>query len=69
METGRTIAEILNEMRGAITATRLANLLGISPITVYKMAKSGRIPCFRVGTSVRFDPGAIARWLYEGKAA
>jgi hypothetical protein len=27
------------------------------------MAKTGRIPSFRVGTCVRFDPRKVADWL------
>ncbi len=47
----------------AMTARQVAEFLAISPITVYKMAKAGRLPSFRVGTAVRFDPRAIAQWL------
>jgi type I restriction enzyme R subunit len=32
-------------------------------VTVFKQAKAGRIPAFRVGTCVRFDPRAVAQWL------
>ncbi|MGD0308878.1 MAG: helix-turn-helix domain-containing protein [Acidobacteriota bacterium] len=46
-----------------MTARQVAEFLAISPITVYKMAKAGRLPSFRVGTAVRFDPRAIAQWL------
>jgi len=59
----KPISEQLAEMQGAITAAPLARLLGLSRITVYKMAKAGRIPSFRVGSAVRFDPGVLAAWL------
>ena len=52
-------------IRRAITASEVAALLAVSPITVYKMAKAGRMPSFRVGTAVRFDPRAVAEWLRE----
>jgi len=29
------------------------------------MAKAGRMPSFRVGAAVRFDPRAVAEWLRE----
>jgi hypothetical protein len=32
-------------------------------VTVFKQAAAGRIPSFRVGTCVRFDPRAVAQWL------
>lgn len=57
--------ESLEQMEGAITADPLARLLGLSKITVYKLAAKGRIPCFRVGSAVRFDPVAVAQWLEQ----
>ena len=47
----------------ALTAGELAELLAVSRITVFKLAKAGRIPSFRIGTCVRFDPRAVAKWL------
>ncbi len=47
----------------ALTAAELATLLAVSRITIFKLAKSGRIPCFRIGTCVRFDPRQVANWL------
>ena len=58
-----TLAEQMERIEGAMTGDTLANLLGVSKITVFKMAKAGRIPSFRVGTCVRFDPRAVADWL------
>jgi excisionase family DNA binding protein len=37
--------------------------LAVSRITIFKLAKARRIPCFRIGTCVRFDPRAVANWL------
>jgi excisionase family DNA binding protein len=47
----------------ALTAAELAQWLAVSRITIFKLAKTGRIPCFRIGTCVRFDPRAVASWL------
>lgn len=47
----------------ALTAQELAELLNVSDITLFKHCKSGRIPCFHIGTAVRFDPVSVARWL------
>ena len=47
----------------ALTAAELAELLAVSRVTVFKLAKRGRIPSFRIGTCVRFDPRAVANWL------
>jgi excisionase family DNA binding protein len=58
-----TLAEQVERIEGAVTADKLATLLGVSKITIFKMAKAGRIPSFRVGTCVRFDPRKVADWL------
>jgi len=47
----------------ALTARELASMLSVSRITIFKQAKAGRIPSFRVGTCVRFDPRTVAQWL------
>ena len=60
---GDLLPQRIKEIRRAITASEVAAFLAVSPITVYKMAKAGRMPSFRVGTAVRFDPRAIAEWL------
>jgi len=46
-----------------LTTTELAALLGVSRRSIFDMAKAGRIPSFRVGSSVRFDPHVVAKWL------
>jgi excisionase family DNA binding protein len=63
--SGISLPQQIVEIRGAITASEVAALLSLSPIPVYKMAKAGRMPSFRVGTAVRFDPRALAEWLRE----
>src|SRR5690348_3157179 len=47
----------------ALTADELASMLTVSRITIFKQAKARRIPSFRIGTCVRFDPTSVARWL------
>jgi excisionase family DNA binding protein len=58
-----TLAERIERIEGAMTAEKLAKLLCVSKITIFKQAKAGRIPSFRIGTCVRFDPQAVAAWL------
>jgi excisionase family DNA binding protein len=55
--------KILRSAKGALTAKQLAEVLNISPKTVFKLAKAGRIPSFRVGTAVRFDAQLVVDWL------
>ena len=40
-------------------------LLGVEKVTTLCRAKRGKIPSFRMGTMVRFDPQVISRWLFE----
>lgn len=49
----------------ALTARELAEVLAVSTVTIFKMAKRGTIPSFRVGSCVRFCPATIAHWLRE----
>ena len=58
-----SLPDQIEKIPHAITAAELAQWLAVSRITVFKLAKAGRIPCFRVGTCVRFDPQAVAKWL------
>jgi len=58
-----SLANRIERMGRALTADELAEMLTVSRITIFKLAKAGRIPCFRIGTCVRFDPRAVANWL------
>jgi len=57
------LADSLDERTTALTVPELAKLLNISERQVYKLASSNRIPSFKIGGSVRFDPSAFAAWL------
>ncbi len=57
------LADHIEAFPVALTAARLAELLSVSEMTIYRHAKQNRIPSFRVGGAVRFDPQAIATWL------
>jgi excisionase family DNA binding protein len=61
--TAASLADHIEQTGHALTATELAPLLSISRVTVFKYARAGRIPSFRIGTLVRFDPSAVARWI------
>jgi excisionase family DNA binding protein len=57
------LADRIERFGRAMTAKQLAAILSVSAIAIYKYAKSGRLPCFRIGTSVRFCPKTVADWL------
>jgi len=58
-----SLADRIEQIGRALTANELAEMLTVSRITIFKQAKAGRIPSFRVGTCVRFDPRSVAQWL------
>ncbi|KAA9155710.1 helix-turn-helix domain-containing protein [Delftia sp. BR1] len=45
-----------------IDAKTAAGMLGISDRTVYELAKSGRLHCYRFGTAVRFEESDIEEY-------
>jgi excisionase family DNA binding protein len=57
------LADHIEGFGRALTVAQLSALLSVSRIIIYKLAKKNRIPSFRVGTCVRFDPRAVANWL------
>ena len=57
------LADSLEKRATALTVRELAKLLSISERQVYELAASNRIPSFKIGGSVRFDPSTFAAWL------
>jgi len=57
------LADLLAKRATALTVSDVASVLNISERQVYKLAAEGRIPCFKIGNSIRFDPGALVAWL------
>src|SRR5437868_2126562 len=47
-------------MTRALTAEELAEILGVSRLTLLRWAKRGKIPSFRKQNLVRFDGGNVA---------
>ena len=58
-----SIADSIEQLDHALTASELARILKVHKLTIYRQAHSGTLPCFRIGTAVRFDPRAVAAWL------
>jgi excisionase family DNA binding protein len=58
-----SLHEKIERFGRALNAKELAEILNVSKVTIFKQAKAGRIPSFRIGTSVRFDPVSVGRWL------
>ena len=49
--------------RSALTARQVAELLQVSPQTVYRAATRGVLPSFKIAGSLRFNPAAVAAYL------
>jgi len=62
------LADSLDRRTTALTVSDVAELLNISERQVYKLAAENRIPSFKIGGSVRFDPAAFAVWLRQKMA-
>jgi excisionase family DNA binding protein len=58
-----TLIQRLNAIEKPVSAPVLAELLGVSAVTIYKLAKRNALPSFRIASSVKFDCRAVARWL------
>ena len=59
------LASEIEQKPGALKASELAEILGFGHTAIYEMAAAKRIPHLRIGSSIRFGPHAIARWLRE----
>src|ERR1700739_3172210 len=59
------LTDCLDGKRRALVVTDIAELLSISERQVYKLVAAHRIPCFKIGGSIRCDPLAIAVWLRQ----
>jgi excisionase family DNA binding protein len=53
----------IESQEGAIKIEWLAKKLNISKKTLYQMAQRGRLPVFRIGSSIRLNPKTVADWL------
>jgi excisionase family DNA binding protein len=47
------------------TVLELSNYLRMKPVTIYKHAKAGTLPAFKVGASWRFKKSTIDRWIAQ----
>ena len=57
------IADRIGSRPRAMRVNEVATLLNVSERQVYKLAAESRIPAFRIGGSLRFDPFVLATWL------
>jgi excisionase family DNA binding protein len=46
----------------ALKIEEVAEVLGLNKKTIERMARANRIPSFKIGNQVRFDPRLLAEW-------
>jgi excisionase family DNA binding protein len=46
-----------------LDAEEAAKHLGVHPKTLQKMARAGKVPCFRIGRHVKFRLSALDVWV------
>jgi excisionase family DNA binding protein len=59
------LVEQLEKLDRCLTSRDLERFLSVSKATISREVKSGRLACFRIGSSLRFDPKTVAAWLSE----
>jgi len=63
MPEANDLPEIIRRKRHAWTADDLAALLGVSAKYLYKQVRAGRLPAYKLGSMLRFNPMTTAAWL------
>lgn len=61
-----TVIARLRAKQGLIDAKEAAPLLDMDKEVLYRKAKAGLVPHFRILGHVKFDPAVLAEWL-EGR--
>ena len=69
IEKELAMADYLDIHAHALTARDVADMLGVSQNFVYKLAKEGKIPSYRVGRKLRFASDDIASYMGRGRHA
>jgi excisionase family DNA binding protein len=52
----------VNPSEKRLTASQVADMLGLNRSTIYLWARSGRIPCIKLRHRLRFKLSDIERW-------
>ena len=51
--------------RQIMTITEVADYFRLHRATIYKLARDGRIPFFKIGTDYRFRRDEIEKWMAD----
>jgi excisionase family DNA binding protein len=61
--TTESLDVIIQRRKTAWTVEGLAALLACSTKFIYKQVQAGKLPAFRLNSSIRLDPKSTATWL------
>ncbi len=56
---------MVDEAQPLLSKDQVATLLGVRPRYVDRLMKEGRLPYYKIGRLVRFQPGDVAAYLME----
>lgn len=59
------LADTLESRTSALSVADLALVLNVNGATIRRHIRAGRIPYFKIGMTIRFDPKQVAGWLRE----
>ncbi len=48
-----------------MTVKEVAKYLDVHPMTLYRLAREGKIPAFKIGGQWRFQKKALDRWVAQ----
>ena len=51
--------------RHFLTVAEVAEYFNVGRPTIYRLARKGKIPAFKIGTDWRFERGAIDKWMND----
>ena len=55
----------LKDSPGILTVKQLADYLQMDEHTIYRLAKSGKIPAMKIGAKWRFKKALVDKWIEE----
>jgi len=59
------LTAVVEQRSGLLPVQELIEITGFGKMPIYDMVAKGWIPYLRFGSSIRFDPIAIASWMRE----
>lgn len=61
----QTVIDQLRSAGGMLDSSKVCALLGMTQSGLLKLTKAGKIPHYRLGDRIKFDPVVLASWVDE----